>query len=306
MGNVASAVKDVMGPIGMDAQDAKDVSIVANGDKRFQPFPWLTNFTDPVKKCIFQSPELPCTMCQERGLSCDVDENVFRPKTELKQCETQALTLHTRKSLSFLDRPLSSPGEYRFTAQESLHIHDLFGTGFFWAPLNISCDGRLLSVPARKDDVMKRIASLLFTFSSPTVRYAILAYASFCFNKARPKDSFYYLGLYYQYLRKAISSTALVDIVYASNLVCLLAREMGESLDVVSIHSLGLSQALKTLKSTPSTLTPHEWFSLEHSCQVAFVDIRNQGTPRLLMQSSLTEFRKSKFVYKIIRSSTFN
>ena len=154
-------------------------------------------------------------------------------------------------------------------------------------------------MPARKDDVMKRIASLLFMFSSPPVRYAILAYAAFRFNRTRPQAAFKYLDLCYKHLRKAISSAALVDIVYASYLVCLLAREMGEPPNVVSIHGLGLSQALKTLKSTPSALSPNEWFSLEHSCHSAFVDIRNQETPRLLTQSSLTEFRNSKFAYSI-------
>jgi len=213
--------------------------------------------------CVYESLEAPCKLCKERGLSCGTEEKTLGPKTQSKQATTQSLRYDGGYSIALLDRPVGSPGDISFTGVEALYIQGLFCRR--WSrPFTRSYDVHTLS-PV--DDVLKqRVAFLLLTAGSKPVRYAALACAISILDNENTHTKLQYLALCYKELQKAISISALVDIVYASHFLAGLALRHNESIDTLLAHIVGISQALKNLRNTPSVLSPQEWLGMENMC----------------------------------------
>ena len=53
-----------------------------------------------ISKCVFESPERPCELCERRGLVCGIEEKVLGPKSRI--ASTESLHLKKRQGYDIL------------------------------------------------------------------------------------------------------------------------------------------------------------------------------------------------------------
>ena len=162
--------------------------------------------------------------------------------------------------------PTPTPAENSFTEPDNLYVqeflrHDCFRLLWFH-------ERDLLNPTYREECLLvEKIATLVLASSSKATRYAALAFSAHLLNKTTPRIVWQYLERCHKHLHRSISNSVFVDIVYACYFLMELGIQMKESSEVIFIHASGLSQALRSIHASPSSLSLHEWLWMDGRCQ---------------------------------------
>lgn len=98
----------------MDAQDANDACIVGNGGKGYLNFNFLTN-----TKCVYESLDRPCKLCEKLKIPCGVAEKVLGPKTQSKPKDSEWIDPQTGHVVLSVNGNFSSDKLYSFQESKS-------------------------------------------------------------------------------------------------------------------------------------------------------------------------------------------
>jgi hypothetical protein len=210
-------------------------------------------------QCLFESAELPCKLCEQRGFLCGA--KIFGPKTQSKTEDTvdkiqknqstEPFPLH----VSTLHDQVLSPLEKQFILfffQTASH-----SSVFTFQPSLAAKDGPIL--PAHRAKVL---------ISSNALRYAILAYVS---NSKLGREgnikTLQYIGQCYRSIHEAIATSGVVDTVYACYILIVLAFEMQDPTEMIVTHLVGVCQGVKVVQSTSMLLGTREFLWIERLWQ---------------------------------------
>jgi hypothetical protein len=202
------------------ARELYAVPIVDAGDRRYI----LPHFQLIDTQCIFENPDLPCTLCRDRGLPCG--PKLRGPKTQAKMDEG----LSTRLG------PVMFKIPKQICIPDTLRLNSLDPRKFEGELLLIVKNGdRSLISKCCFEIFYERHLSSILEFSP--LLYATLALLQFKKDGAFSVSVLAFLDKFYEHTRKALNSPPQLDLINALVILVSLTQHERQLLNPESLNS---------------------------------------------------------------------
>ena len=167
-------------------------------------------------KCVYESLETSCTVCQKRGLRCGVEEKVDGPKTQSREQQLQ----YSNQPAFIVHRSPPTPEDESLTDLDKMYFERLLETKCDFI-ITKDLESWVVCLKAIRFAVSMctyrqyLIEVPMFPLVSKAVRYGYLTLASARLSR-NPDDRWKYLGKFYHYTQEAIQNSSNFEVFVAA------------------------------------------------------------------------------------------